>query len=333
MGFPKSGMPEKGEVPGVTNGYPADVVSILEAIADRAARLCEAPGAGIFVVDGDELRYVAGFGEVPWPIDLIRPLTRGFTAGRAVIDRAVVYVEDLAAAVSEFPESREYQQRYGHRTTLAVPLLSGDKALGVILLRRSEVRPFDPRHIELVKAFADQAAVAIENLRLSSELKARNAELSEALEQQTATAEILKVISRSPTDIQPVLDAVAESAARLCSADDVYIRRFDGDTARIVAHMGSTPVQPDGGVRSLQLRTIMGTIARERKTIHIPDVTEPHVREKYPDSLFSGKGTWGVRTILNVPLLREGAAIGAIVMRRREVRPFSDKQIELLETF
>src|SRR5688572_29718415 len=169
-------------------------------------------------------------------------------------------------------------------------------------------------------------------MRLSAQLRARDAELAEALEQQAATAEILRVISSSPTDVQPVFDAIAESASRLCGTDDVYIRRIDGDTTRRVAHVGTTPLDTEGDVRPLRLRTIAAAVARECKTIHIPDVTEPHVGERYPESL-TLPGRWGVRTLLYVRLIREAAAIGMIVMRRREVRPFTDKQIELLETF
>jgi len=310
----------------VINDYPADLAPILEAIADRAARLCESQDARILLVDGDVLRYVAGFGEVPF-VDPLRPLTRGLIMGRAVIDRTVVHVEDLAASGKEFPEAREYQRRYGHRTTLAVPLVREDKALGVILLRRGEVRPFDAKHIELVKAFADQAAVAIENLRLSTELKARNAELTEALEQQTATAEILRAISSSPTDIQPVLDAVVRTAARLCAASDVIIRRVDGEVLRIAAHFGSVPVVREA--LTIDPGSFGGRAVLERRTIHIEDLA---AASDYPISQESRSGS-GARTVLVVPLMREGTAIGTIAMRRPEVRPFSDQQIKLLETF
>ncbi|MGH8661805.1 MAG: GAF domain-containing protein, partial [Burkholderiales bacterium] len=315
----------------MTNEYPADLVPILEAIADRAARLCESPDARIFVVDGDALRYVAGFGEVPFPTDPIRPLSRGLTSGRAVIDRDVVHVEDMAAAEKEFPEGHRYQRRLGYRSTaLAVPLVRGDKALGVILLRRSEVRPFDTKHIELVKAFADQAAVAIENLRLSTELKARNAELTEALEQQTATAEILRVISNSPADIQPVLDAVAESAARLCGGSDVIIRRVDGDVLRVAAHFGPVPVVSDA--LPVTRKSFGGRAFLERRTIHIHDTADEHVQADFSASPSVRQGN-PYRTILVAPLLREATAIGVINMRRPEVRPFSDKQVKLFETF
>ena len=151
--------------------------------------------------------------------------------------------------------------------------------------------------------------------------------LAEALEQQAATAEILKVISSSPTDIQPVLDAVAESAARLCDAVDVVIRRVDGDVTRVVAHIGSVPARPDGAGRPLTERGISARAIRERRIIHLHDVTDPRVREEYPDTSFN------FRTMLVAPLLREDTAVGAIIIRRPDVRPFSDKQIKLLETF
>jgi signal transduction histidine kinase len=310
--------------------YPADIAPILEAIADRAARLCKSQDARIFVVEGEDQRYVAGFGELPFMVETTRPLTRGLVTGRAIIDRAVVHIEDMAAVrEKEFPEGREIQRYTGLRTALAVPLVRQNKAIGAILLRRSEVRPFDPNDIELVKAFADQAAVAIENLRLSTELKARNAELTEALEQQTATAEILKVISGSPTDIQPVLDAVAENAARLCGADDVMIRRAEGDSLRLVAHLGSIAT-----VSSLPLSSgsAIGRAVMERRTIHIHDSLDEQARQDYPDAL-EIRRQLGIRTMLAAPLLREGIAVGAIGIRRLQVRPFSDKQIKLLETF
>ena len=324
-------LPEKGEVPGVINEFPADLAPILEAIADRAARLCESQDARIFLVDGNVLRCVAGFGDVPIEIDPIRPVTRGLVIGRAVIDRTVVHVDDLAAAEEEFPEGQKYQRRFGFRTVLGVPLVREDKAIGVILMRRSEVRPYDPNHIELVKAFADQAAVAIENLRLSTELKARNAELSEALEQQTATAEILRVISGSPTDIQPVFDAIARSAARLCEASEVVIRRVEGDVMSLAAHLGSVGVI--GSAIPISGRTVASRAVLERHTIHVHDVLEPNFGVEYPDGgprMFQGAP---FRTLLVVPMVRENMAIGMIAVRRTEVRPFSAEQIKLLETF
>ncbi len=321
------------EVPGVTSEYPADIKPILDAIADHAAVVCESQDARIFLVDGNSLWCVAGSGEALFPRDPIQPLTRALVEGRAVLDRTVVHIEDMATVPErEFPESHKYHWRHGYRTMVAAPLMREDHAVGVILLRRSVVRPFDPTHIELVEAFADQAAVAIESFRLSTELRARDAQLKEALEQQTATAKILHIISASPTDIQPVMDAVAESAARLCDSRDAIIRRVDGKTMRLVAHFGTMPVTPSPGL-PLAHKTFMGRAIRERKTIHIHDIQDPRVREEYPDSLFLQRAVAGYRTALVAPLLHEDTAIGVIIVRRPDVRPFSENQIKLLETF
>ena len=318
--------------------YSADIVPILEAIADRAARLCESQDARILLVAGDVLRYVAGFGEVPLPIDPIRPLTRGFTAGRAVIDRVVVHVEDLAVAEAEFPESHAYQRRLGyHRTTLAVPLVSGDKAIGAILLRRGEVRPFDEKHIELVKAFADQAATAIENLRLSAELKTRNAELADALEQQTVTADILRVISRSPTDIQPVFDAILENATRLCDAQMANLLLRDGDTVLPVAQRGGSAEYARWVMNRGPYRPVAGgDMARmlaEGRPVQVADLVDSsEYRARTPGAVALVE-LGGARSRLNVPMLKEGRVVGGLNIYRPDVRPFTQKQIDLLATF
>ena len=186
--------------------------------------------------------------------------------------------------------------------------------------------------IALPKTFADEAAIAIENVRLFEELQARNAEIAETLEQQTATAEILRVISSSPTDIQPVMDAVAASAARLCDASDVLIRRVDGAVMRLVAHVGSMPVT-DNLLLGVTGKTIMARAVRERRSILVADVLSAQVQEEYPDSSLMVQEAGGYRTVLVVPLLRDDTITGVIIIRRADVRPFSEKQIELLETF
>ena len=183
------------------------------------------------------------------------------------------------------------------------------------------MRPFTPAQIKLLETFADQAVIAIENVRLFQELK-------ESLEQQTATSEILGVIARSPTDIQPVLDAVAANAARLCDATDAAVSRLDGDVVHQVAVHGSMRVP---GSRRITHGTPVGRALIDRRTIHIHDLLE-ELEAEYPESR-DRQGPIGTRTMLITPMLREGAPIGAIVIRRMEVRPFTEKQIKLLETF
>jgi GAF domain-containing protein len=256
-------------------------------------------------------------------------------AGRAVVDRRVVHVRDLAAEPEEeFPVGRELARRFGHRTIVAVPLLRDGVPVGVVTVGRGEVRPFTEGQVELLRTFADQAVIAIENVRLFTELEARNrdltaahAQVTEALEQQTAASEILRVISSSPTDIQPVFDAIAHSAARLCEAFDVVVLRVQENVLHLVAHHGPLPVVAD---LPLHRRTLGGRTMIERRVIHILDL-QAEVDEFPEGSAIAQAG--GHRTTLSVPLLKEGVAIGNIQARRQEVRPFSDTQISLLTTF
>jgi signal transduction histidine kinase len=247
--------------------------------------------------------------------------------GRAITERRVLHVADLAAVVdSEFPGSKPFQQRWGTRTILAVPLLREGAPLGAIVMRRQEVRPFSDRQIALLKTFADQAVIAIENVRLFSELQARNRDLTEALDQQTATSEILRVISNSPTDLQPVLDALVKRAEHLCNADVAYILRVDGDVLRLVATSTSFPTAE---TRPIRHGLVAGRAVLERRTVHVPDLLA--AMDEFPEAvLHPGPASWSV---LSVPLLREGTAMGVLQLRRTSVRPFSEKEIALIETF
>jgi GAF domain-containing protein len=319
------------EILRVIASSPTDIQPVLNVVAENAARLCDAKDAVIFRVDSDMLHRAAAYGPMPGT-EGRRPISRGSVPGRAVLDRRTIHVRDMseAEAENEFPDTKKSQQVTGTRTILATPLLREGVSIGTITVRRQEVRSFTDKQIKLLETFADQAVIAIENVRLFNELEVRNRDLTEALEQQTATSEILRVIASSPTDIQPVLDVVAQNAARLCDATDAVIHRIDGDKLLSVANYGSLPTRRGEGVLlPMDRDSIPGRTVMDRRTLHIHDIAaepEDDLPATYARSL-------GVRTMLSTPLLREGIPIGTIHIRRMEVRPFSEKQIKLLETF
>ena len=310
-----------------------DLQSVLDVVAENAARLCEAKDALIFRIYGDFSQRVARYGLMPGATEGgRRPITRGTPIGRAILDRQTVHVHDLKAEIgTQFADSETIVEAAGTRTVLAIPLLREGYAIGAIAVRRQQVEPFSDKQIALLKTFADQAVIAIENARLFGELEERNAQLTESLEQQTATSEILGVIASSPTDIQPVLDTVAENAARVCGATDAVIFRIDGNSLNRAAHYG--PILWAGGEESSAISRGLaaGRAVVDRRTIHIHDMATESETE-FPEGLRFQKRA-GHRTILATPLLREGIPIGTIMIRRTEVRPFSEKQIKLLETF
>jgi len=316
------------EVLRVISSSPTDVKPVLDAVAMRAARICEAFDAIIFMREDDRIRHVAHFGDIHGGVALGEsvPLGRDMAAGRAIVDGVPVHIEDLTAMPpAEWGKALELQKRSGHRTMLAVPLMRENRALGSIVLRRMEVRPFTEKQIALLNTFADQAAIAIENVRLFNETK-------EALEQQKASAEILKVIASSPSDVQPVFDALAETAARVCGANDVIIRLVEGDRASVAAHFGSIPITAQARSVPITQGTAHGRAILGRRTIHVEDIVAEFERGEYR-ATFAFHGGSAYRTLLVAPLLREGGAIGAIVVRRVEKQPFSEKQVALLETF
>jgi len=313
---------------------PADLPMVLQTIAETAARVCGASDGVVYLTIGARLRIMAHHGAIGALIGQERELDRASVAGRAAVDWTPVHVADLQAETSEFPIGSEVARGFGHRTSLAVPLLRDGVALGALLIRRLEVRPFTDKQIELLKTFADLAVIAVENVRLFKELDARNTDLTESLEQQTATGEILRVISRSPTDVQPIFDAIVRSASRLCGGEYAIVTRFDGERLHLAAQHNPRPGTADetAGFFPQVPRRETSFTARaflDGVVVHVSDVEaeelESTARETYRRIM--------LRACVGIPMIHEGRPIGAISVSRGIPGPFSPRQVALLQTF
>jgi GAF domain-containing protein len=320
------------EILNVINRSAFELQPVLDTIVQTASRLCDAEYALIYKREGDEYHVAATTNTAPDFVSYasshpIRP-GRGTLIGRTALEQKTVHLPDCLAD----PEyaAIEYQSKGRYRTTLGVPLQRGGAPVGVIALMRSVVKPFTEKQIELVSTFADQAVIAIENVRLFDEVQEGKEELQESLEYQTAISDVLNVISRSPSNIQPVLDTIAETAQRLCQSEHSYIMRLDGGRYHLVAardaqaerikFLRDNPIAPSRG-------SAVGRVALERRPVHITDAKAD------PEYTLSMVGDRGYGTILGVPLLRDGISIGVIILTRGVVRPFEKRQIELVSTF
>ena len=309
------------EVLGIISRSPTDVQPVLDAIVESAARVCGIDDVILRLREGNTMVSRAHFG--PIPISRVE-VTIDQPQYRWMREHGTLHIPDVHA-------QKDFST-IGWRTWLAVPLHQQGELVGGLIARRTEVRPFSPTQIKLLETFADQAVIAIENVRLFKELQERNRDLTEALEQQTATSKILRVIASSPTDIKPVLDVVTENAARLCNAVDAQIWRVEGDRVQFAAQYGSIPSARIEEGRPIIRGVAGGRAILDRETIHIPDAFAPEVQTEFPESWELSHSS-GVRTLVATPLLREGTAVGYILIRRLEARPFSDKQVALLKTF
>src|SRR5262245_23683627 len=323
------------EVLGVISPSPNQAKPVLDTIVAAAQRLCQAERAVVWRLEGETFRAVAHHGQ---PEERVEPLysvralvSRGNMVGRAALARRAVQVEDLATD-PELSARHAFSRAGNIHTILAVPLLLKGEPIGVITLSRTHVARFDDKQVALVEAFADQAVIAIENSRLFEAEQASKRELTESLEQQTATAEVLKVISRSALDVQKVLDALVESAARLCDAYDAAIFQVSGDRLRLVGRHGQIPFAGPVGQHTLPLARgrIIGRAVLDRQTIQVADALAE--ANEYPESHKSALQL-GYRTALAVPLVHAGEAVGVINIRRSEGRAYTARQIELVNTF
>ena len=317
-----------GEILRVISNSPSDVQPVLDSVAEHAARICEAQIVDIFLVENDTLRGAASFGDLGRPPAM--RLDRSTVSGRSVCDLQPVHIADLHGASEEFALGRELAIKFGHRSILAVPLIREGRALGTILVRRAEVRPFEQKDIALLTTFADQAAIAIENVRLFKAEQQRTEELSASLEQQTATANVLEVISRSAFDLHAVFETVAENSVRLCGADRANVYRFDGELLQMGAGFNLPPEFREWAEQNPNRPGRHSTSARaalERRTVHILDV------QADPEYSYKAADFEPIRTALGVPILKGDELLGVIVVYHLEVRPFTDKQIALVETF
>src|SRR5215813_11817705 len=319
----------------VISSSPADLQPIFAEIASSAARLCDAYDVVIRQVNGDSLSLVAHHGPIPTPNTM--PLSRSSLLGSAVIDRRTIHVADLQSEADEYPESWSRALQLGWRTALGVPLIHAGEAVGVILIRRTEVRPFTDRQIELLKTFADQAVIAIENTRLFEEVQARTKELQDSLDRQTATSEVLGVISRSPNEVQPVLDTIVATARRLCQAERAAVWRLEGETFRAVAHLGLPEERVGSYLESvysarmpMSRGNMVGRAALARRAVQVEDVATDPERTAAAHTL-SRAGNY--HTVLAVPLLLKGEPIGVIALSRTQIARFDDKQVALVEAF
>src|SRR5262249_1231032 len=310
-----------------------DLRPIFDTMAESAVKLCEAERAFIFRFDGAVLRAVAAYNAGSETKELVdqNPIAPGrhSISARAALERRTVHVADVQADPDYAYVVRDVDLI---RTILAVPMLKGDELVGTITIYRLEVKPFNEKQIALIESFANQAVIAIENARLFEEVQARTKKLQDSLDRQTATSEELGVISRSPNEVQPVLDTIVATAQRLCQAERAIVWRPEGETFRVVAHRGLPEERVESvysARRPVSGGNMVGRAILARRAVQIEDVaTDPELVETHA---FNRAGN--IHTILAVPLLLKGEPIGVIALSRTRVPPFDDKQVALVEAF
>jgi signal transduction histidine kinase/putative methionine-R-sulfoxide reductase with GAF domain len=323
------------EILRVISSSPTDVQPVFDVIVERAVRLCGARFGRVYRYDGSMIHMVAGYGLGATGLGVVqqvfpRPASDDTIVGRVILTRQPALIPDIEREESVPALSRRMIEALETRSQVTIPMLRTGEPIGAMTLGWAEPDAFDEQQIALLKTFADQAGIAIENVRLFTELEARNRDLTESLDQQTATSEILQVISSSPTDVQPTFESIATNARRLCEAAHAMVFRFDGELIHLAAHDNLDPEQLAAiqsvfpippGQRSVTARAILTrTLVHVRDRRDDPELQFGALSEKFPNTL-------------SVPLLRSGVPLGAITVTRAEIGLFSERQIALLQTF
>ena len=330
----------------VISSSPGDLEPVFQAMLENATRICEAKVGNLFLRQGNDFRAVAVHGESDYaegfrrdPLALISE-NPGSPLDRIAKTKQVIHIADLREDQSYRegnPRIVSLVETAGARTHIVIPMLKESDLVGAIVIYRQEVRPFSEKQIKLLTNFAAQAVIAIENARLLNELRQRTDDLSEALEQQTATSEVLRVISSSPGDLEMVFQAILENATHICAADFGVLHLYENSTFRVGAQHNLPP--PMAALRrrvpliSPGPLTTLGRVAATKRLLHISDYAEePAYKQRDPDAVVLAE-LGGARTLVTVPMLKDEELIGAISIYRQQVRPFTDKQIELLQNF
>ena len=322
------------EILRVISSSPTELQPVLDAVAENAARVCGANDGQIFRLEGDVVRKVAAWGPMlaAWPVGDALPLTRGILPGRAMLGGQAVHVHDMAAeSEADFPGAKKLQKAIGYRTALAAPLLREGAPIGAIVIRRMEVRPFTDKQIELLKTFADQAVIAIENVRLFQELQDRTAELGRSVEELKALGEVSQTVSSS-LDLQQVLTTIVAHAVELSGGDGGAIYEFDESRQefelRTTHRMSEELIEAVQRTRIQLGETPIGQAALRREAMQVADIRDEPAFPMADVLLRSG-----FRAVLAVPLLREESIVGALVVRRELPGQFDEKTVGLLQTF
>jgi adenylate cyclase len=331
------------EVLQVISGSLGHLEPVFATMLESAARICDANFGNIFRWDGDALHLIAAHNTPPALVEErrsspFRPYPNG-PLGRMLKTKTVAHIPDLAAEPTylnqRLPSIVEAVELRGMRTVLLVPMLKENELIGVFSLYRQEARSFSDKQIALVTNFAAQAVIAIENARLLNELRQRTTDLTEALEQQKATSDLLQVISGSPGNLEPVFQAMLENAVRICGAnfgnmvlyqDDAYraVAMYNAPEAYAKVRMGALHPPSDSG---------LGRLAATKEVVQIADLMAEESYVARDPFVVAAVELAGIRTLLAVPMLKEGRLVGAIVIYRQEIRPFDEKQIELVKNF